>query len=224
MNKIVVYTCITGNYDTLAPVRNPEPNVDFVFFTDNPKAKVVGWTTRPIPEILKNLSNVKKQRLIKICPHKYLPEYEYSIWQDGNIILRYSPTKLVEKLKADDHCMLIRKHPIRKCIYDEERAVLRAKRDRPEVTNPQMERYREEGFPKKFGLVESCIIVREDHVPECEQLMLDWSNELLQGSHRDQLSFNYVCWKNNIDYGILNDTYENHALFTKSRKHLASRK
>ena len=24
-----------------------------------------------------------------------------------------------------------------------------------------------------------------------------WTDEVMNGSHRDQLSFNYVCWKNN---------------------------
>lgn len=30
-----------------------------------------------------------------------------------------------------------------------------------------------------------------------------WANELLKWSHRDQLSFNYVCWKLKFIPGIL---------------------
>jgi len=49
------------------------------------KLKGGAWKLRPIPEELKHLSNVKKQRVIKICPHRYLKEYDISIWVDGNL-------------------------------------------------------------------------------------------------------------------------------------------
>jgi hypothetical protein len=38
----------------------------------------------PIPKELQYLSDVKKQRVVKICPHRYLKEYDISIWVDGN--------------------------------------------------------------------------------------------------------------------------------------------
>ena len=58
--------------------------VDFICFTDNDQLKQLDWQTRPIPRELDGLSNVKKQRVIKICPHKWLGNYDISIWVDGS--------------------------------------------------------------------------------------------------------------------------------------------
>ena len=37
-----------------------------------------------MPQELDGLSNVKKQRMVKICPHKWLREYDLSVWVDGS--------------------------------------------------------------------------------------------------------------------------------------------
>ena len=37
-----------------------------------------------MPQELDGLSNVKKQRMVKICPHKWLREYDFSVWVDGS--------------------------------------------------------------------------------------------------------------------------------------------
>lgn len=81
----VVYTCITGGYDILRPVSHPDPRLDYVCFTDNPATSAAGWTIRPMPEDLAGFSKVKQQRLVKIRPDKYLPEYDTSLWLDANL-------------------------------------------------------------------------------------------------------------------------------------------
>ena len=59
-----------------------------------------------------------------------------------------------------------------------------------------MKRYEEEGFPKNYGLLQSNILLRKHNEEDCIRLMEAWFNELKDNSHRDQLSFNYVLWKN----------------------------
>ena len=49
-------------------------------------------------------------------------------------------------------------------------------------------------------MVDSCLLVREVNNPDIIQLMETWWNEVLHGSRRDQLSFNYACWKNEMFY------------------------
>lgn len=85
--KKVVYTCISGQYDILTDPVFINKEFDYVCFTDQPFYSEV-WQIRPIPEELNSLSQVKKQRIVKICPHRYLPEYDLSIWVDGNIIIK----------------------------------------------------------------------------------------------------------------------------------------
>ena len=44
-----------------------------------------GWMLKPIPDDLIKVPFHKRQRLIKILPHRYLPDYDISLWVDGNI-------------------------------------------------------------------------------------------------------------------------------------------
>ena len=189
VNKKVIYTCITGKYDTLVPQPYIE-GYDYICFTDDYTQDDV-WEIRPIPEKIKGLSLVKQQRYVKTHPHELLPEYDYSIWIDANMIVQASPDELLK-----DYTIQIPKHPVRDCIYSEASACIRKEKDSPEIVIPQVDGYMEEGYPPHHGLVQSNIIIRKHNDPVCIKIMEDWWNEIEKGSHRDQLSFNYVCWKN----------------------------
>ena len=85
-DKIVCYTCITNDYDSLYTPYVMPKNIDFICFTNSADEKLLNkWTIRKIPDELSHFSYVKQQRLIKILAHKWLPEYDVSIWIDGNI-------------------------------------------------------------------------------------------------------------------------------------------
>ena len=196
-NKKVVYTCITGLYDGLIEPEYITDGYDYVCFTDNNDFSSGIWDIRPLPKEVEGLSQVKKQRFIKINPHLFLPEYELSVWVDGNITLKGSLNELTEKTLVDDCSIYVPKHPSRDCIYSEAKAVISMKKDKEENVNPQIDRYEEEGFPSKYGLLQSNIVIRKHNNEDCKKLMEAWSDEVINGSHRDQLSFNYVLWKNN---------------------------
>lgn len=207
MNKIVVYTCIIGDYDTLKPVCNRSSRIDYICFTDNPNIKSDGvWEIRRLPPddlYTEGLSKIKKQRIVKILPHIYLKEYDVSIWVDGNIQITGNLIfEFLNVLDLNNHFMYVNRHPSRDCIYREEVDVLRRKKDLPENTNPQIRRYKEEGFPEHFGLAETNIIVRKHNDYRCKKLMFDWAKEIINGSHRDQLSFDYCRWKNGMSQFI----------------------
>lgn len=196
-NNKVVYTCITGGYDSLLEPKYITPDFDYVCFTDNPSLTSSTWDIRPIPKELENLSKIKQQRYIKINPHKFFPEYEISIWVDGNMTLKGDLNEFVNSTLTGDTSIYVPQHPSRNCIYKESKAVLGMKKDSKEIVNPQMERYRTEGFPENYGLLQSNILLRIHNDNNCIRLMEAWFNELRDNSHRDQLSFNYVLWKNN---------------------------
>ena len=94
-----------------------------------------------------------------------------------------------------DKCVYIRRHSNRKCIYSEANICISMKKDTSTNINPQIKKYKDEKFPSNFGLVETNIIYRKHNEPYCIKLMNLWANELISGSHRDQLSFNYALWK-----------------------------
>ena len=195
-NKKVIYTCITGKYDSLLEPVKINDDFDYVCFTDNPEFESDVWDIRPLPNEVNGLSQIKKQRYVKLNPHKFLSDYDISIWVDGNVEVMGDVNTLLSKVMRSDCSVYVPKHPSRMCIYAESKAVLSMKKDTNDIVDPQMKRYKSEGFPEKYGLLQSNIMIRKHNNPDCIRLMEDWTKEIIGGSHRDQLSFNYCCWKN----------------------------
>jgi hypothetical protein len=197
MNKNVIYTCIIGEYDDIIEPSFITPGFDYICFTDNTNLESSIWDIRPIPEheILSTLPKVKRQRFIKIRPDIFLKEYELSIWVDGNVVIRGDLNEFLSPVIEEDCSVYVPKHPSRSCIYAESKVVLAMKKDVCDNVNPQMERYKNECFPEGYGLLQSNILVRKHNSEDCIKLMKEWSNEVINCSHRDQLSFNYILWK-----------------------------
>lgn len=225
MNKKVIYTCIVGNYDDLLEPIVVSDGFDYVCFTDQLFKSSV-WKIRPIPSELNELSQVKKQRCIKINPHIFLDEYDFSMWVDGNIQIVGDVNDYVEKhIKSEDCTIFIPKHPQRNCIYEEAEACIKLHKDTQENVYRQINRYHEEGFPKNYGLTQSGIIFRYHNDDRCKKIMDEWWNEVKNGSHRDQLSLFYVLWKNSdIKLEELESTLFKSKWFLIGYKHKKDRK
>ena len=196
--RIVVYTCITGGYDSIKEPSFVTPGVDYVCFTDNLSMKSKTWDIRPIPDELLGYTKVKQQRGVKILPHRYLPEYDISVWVDGNMDVKGNIVDYLKTFDFNTYSVFIPEHPARKCIYKEKDACVRIKKitgDGIILANKQMERYRKEKFPENNGLVQTNIVIRKHNDEYSKKLMELWWSELKEYSHRDQLSFNYALWK-----------------------------
>lgn len=195
-NKKVIYTCITGGYDNLIEPKIISDDFDYICFTDDENMKSDVWDIKPLPKETDELSQVKKQRYVKINAHKLLSEYEISIWVDGSVTINGDLNGFVSKFLNSDCSIYVPTHPIRDCIYTEANTVVAMKKDTSSNVSPQIERYKKEGFPKNYGLLQSNIMLRKHNNEDCIRFMEQWFEEVKNGSHRDQLSFNYVAWKN----------------------------
>lgn len=208
-DKICVYTCITGKYDKLIPITYQSKDIDYICFVDDITEYVedVGWKIEKIPDNILNLgiSNVKIQRLVKICPHLFLDKkYKTSLWIDANINPKTDLYNFIKHYDLKNTFMYTMSHFYRSCIYDEAVKVIQTKKDLSENVFPQIERYRNKSYPENNGLKETGIILRKHFDDKCIHLMTDWFIEIINGSHRDQLSLDYCLWKNNVNIGILN--------------------
>lgn len=208
MTKTVCYTCITGNYDNLKHPYIISQNIDYICFTDNMQIQGGIWKLIPIPNELKYLNNVKKQRIIKICPHRYLKDYNISIWVDGNIQIKNDLNKFVAQYDLNENFLYTRIHPFRNCIYDEAEACVKMNKDTNFNIQQQIQKYKDDGYPAHIGMVETGILLRKHNNIKCQLLCNNWATELLKYSHRDQLSFNYVCWKNKYICGIMKNEFK----------------
>ena len=206
--SIVCYTCITGDYDHLKQPIVFNRQIDYVCFTDC--ARVLPnsiWQFRPIPKELCVLSQVKQQRIVKICPHRYLREYSISIWIDGSFQICGSLVDFVRQYDLSKTPLYTRVHPQRNCIYEEAKVCIAMHKDSRAVIDKQIAKYQEEGYPKNAGMYETGVILRKHNDMKCQLVCNRWASELLLGSHRDQLSFNYACWKEHFLPGCLNGEF-----------------
>ena len=82
MSSRVVYTSVFGNYDNIVEQKLPN-NWDWKIFSED----------NSLPLYVDNNRNAKK---FKVLPHRYLSEYEYSIFIDGNMTVIGNINELVE--------------------------------------------------------------------------------------------------------------------------------
>lgn len=196
--KGVVYSAITGNYDEIKEPKYVNPEFDYILFTDNPQITSSVWQVRLV-ENKECLDNVRLARRIKILGHEYLPEYDYSIWVDGKLEITENLREYIENYRRKEP-MLCFNHYVNECIYQEADACISLQKDVLGIIEKQTQKYMSEGYPVKNGLIDSALIVRELKNERVQQVMDTWWNEVLYGSRRDQLSFNYACWKHNFLY------------------------
>ena len=93
----VVYTVVTGNYDTVFPIKFKSA-CNFLLFTDNSELKVEGWETIPIdPYQYPGFSGSDINRNLKIIIPKECHVYDQSLYLDGHVKLNNDPAKLFDE-------------------------------------------------------------------------------------------------------------------------------
>lgn len=196
--KIAIYTCLTGGYDAfIEPLYTPD-NVDFFAITDAEVPNNSTWKKIDINVALGNLklSNAEKSRFFKIMPHKVFGEYEYSIYIDANIFLVGDVSDYIGYINSLVP-MAAHWHPSRNSVYSEATVCKLLGKGNARKIDEQMLRYRKEGFPDDFGLVECNFMVRKHNDKRVIEIMELWWKEYLNSkSGRDQLSLPYAFWKN----------------------------
>lgn len=196
--KVAIYTVITGNYDRIKNPKFISENIDYFIVTDQTLPKDLVWKKIDI-KYQKEISNLTVQELsryYKIKPHELFVDYDYSIYIDGNIIINGDLLFYINAMNKKNKIIAMHKHCVRSCIYDEGKAIYALGKARFIDIFKQLNGYNKDGFPKNYGLFENNIIIRKHNDNQCIKLMNDWWNEYINKTHRDQLSFMYVLWKN----------------------------
>lgn len=228
MTNVVVYSCVTGNYDKLgstffASSNVPEPNVRYVVFSDMQTsgrgkfvtAEGVEWDVLPLAW-KHRFCKRRTARWHKLHPGIVTKQDDVSIWIDASQRIK-AKTPVADLLavtlyKCPALDIFSFKHPQRNCIYQELQACLSLKKDNPELMKRQIAFYRSENYPQSYGLVETACVVRKN---TAASLKFDqhWWYMLDNYSLRDQLSFNYVSWKTKIAYGHIPGCRSNSPFF-----------
>lgn len=206
-SKIVVYSCIIGPYDNpgntiFNSMHQEDTSIEFILFTDNKTIDPGNspWQIRP-PYFSYPNSNIRTARWHKVNAHTLFEKADYTIWMDGTLC--FDAINIQKDLLTpflDKHDIATFNHPKRDCVYDEVNACIKFKKDKPKIMRRQIKKYKKDGYPQNNGLVETtCVLRRQsDAVAKFNR---SWWREIKENSFRDQLSFNYVSWSENVPYG-----------------------
>jgi len=202
-NKFVVYTALFGDYDDLIDPKENYEGCDFICFTDQKNLKSDVWEIRYVEDI--DLPLNMMNRRYKILPHLFLSEHEQSLYVDTNIAIIDNPLELANKY-LNQYDMALPKHFARDCVYAEAKECVILGKTKYDETQKQMDKYKNEGFPKNYGLGENNILLRKHNNDNVIKLMNDWWEELNSQTKRDQLSMAYVLWKNGEEFNYMDES------------------
>lgn len=191
---VVVYTAIFGGYDDLLPVDADE--MPHVCFTDK-QVNVPGWDVR----VVQSQNPCRDARMYKLLAHQWFPDVDISIWKDG--CFDFAPGKIVEFMSClGNNDLALFAHPSRNCVYQEAEAVIELGKAPAAQVREQMAKYRQDGYPAGNSLAATGVVIRR-HTASITRLNDAWWSELMRFTMRDQLSFDYICWKNGLAYSII---------------------
>src|SRR6185369_12298605 len=92
----VVYTCLFGDYERFNDFEyEPSSDIDFVLFTDDAEIVSQHWKTIVMPRGM--LDAGRAVREIKTQPHRFLADYDWSLFIDNTVRLKVSPQEIFEK-------------------------------------------------------------------------------------------------------------------------------
>jgi SAM-dependent methyltransferase len=196
---LVVYTVLTGVHEALA---NPFPSnatgFERICFTDDPELSSDDWTVVLLDSPA--LDAARESRRPKLLAHKYLSDFDWSLYVDGTVRFKVTPVDIQREYGTRQAPFVCFRHPWRDCIFDEGEEVIRFGMDSERRVREQLDYYRSNGFMPHAGLVAGGVLLRRHRDPDVVRLCEEWFDHILRFSKRDQLSFNYVAWRQRFSY------------------------
>lgn len=211
--RICVYTSIFGHHDLAKDHVVQDVDADFFLFTDSEDHQVGGAMTIVRDERFAELDPRMRSKLCKILPQLYFEkrndrfvlknsaflnrEYDYLVYIDGSIRIKNSKfLAFLGSLDMQSGWAMV-PHPERRCIYDELEAslFLHPQKYGQYPIVEQVEKYRADGHPEKFGLYATGVIARHARNPLSPLIDRMWWQETLEWSPQCQISLMHVLRK-----------------------------
>ena len=222
----VIYTAIIGGYDDLVEPEYKPEGWDFVCFTDRDLKSDTWEIRKTLPLYTDNTRTARKHKLLA---HRLFPNHEYSLWIDGNIKVRNDVNELLGHLDGCNYATYDHSQnqlDSRDCIYQEGSTILDLGvknggnyKDNPELIANQMAKYNDEGYPEHNGLVVQMEVLRRHNEQDVVDSMEDQWVELKYNSKREQLSFNYIAWKNKLKFSYIQGDSRDNKYFLNMGAH-----
>ena len=212
MNKICVYTCITGEYDNLKEIKNKEKKIDYYCFTNNKNIKSKTWNVIYIED--ESLSNIVLARKIKILGHPIINEkYDILLWMDAAVEFNKNIVDFIDNYLTDEDSFVGFKHGERNSILEEMDACIRFRKENKDNIENLKKIYKKESYKYDNGLIESTVLIKRPKDKKVMQTMDLWFKMVENYSKRDQLSFNYCIFKTDLNVKWIDEKVFNNKWF-----------
>lgn len=179
---LVVYSCVAGGYDAVAPV-DPRWPTRFILFHDGSVEVPVGWEGRVIA--IPALAGVSLNRYAKMLPHRLELGADRSLYVDGNIFFREDPAAAIEAALAGVSFAAL-DHPEITCPYQEIRRAVTIGFVWPVRALRVRRLLRRLGVRQDSGLFECNVLFRRHDDPAVVALDEEWWRLWNTGYGRDQ--------------------------------------
>ncbi len=199
--RVVVYTStFGGDFSILEPLFIPD-NCDFFYIGDRDITNSSVWKSLEPATVIPNyklLSNIEKNRFVKMNPHKIFSDYKYSVYIDGNIQLVGDPSEFINLIGTNG--IALHNHRARNSAYDELEVIFSLKKINKNEYDSFNKFLKESSLPADFGLAE-CNVIARDHCNQISNKITEQWWELFYDLKlvRDQISFPIVVYKNGIE-------------------------
>ena len=189
--RVCVYTCLIGTTEVLNEQPLASSEIPFICFTDNPERRSETWQLRPVSPLFE-MDSVRSQRVLKILCHKYLPDFDVSLYIDNGVLLKHAPEEFITRYFPESG-LAAPEHSFRDSVLDEFLAVANDGLDDPSRIFEQLNHY---AVTDPDSLEEkpywAGILLRDHRNPCVRDLLELWWAHVQRYSRRDQLSLNYV--------------------------------
>jgi len=212
-NRIVIYSAVTNAFDGINEPKWIRSDVDYYMFSDH-RDEISSdiWNIKKIDFTYRDPRRLAK--IFKLFPHYLFPNYEFSIWVDANMEIYGNLYELIKKYLIDrNKTIALCKHMKRKNIREEAIECIRTGSDKKEILKAQIDYYNKTGFPDDIQLSAGGFLLRKHNHLKCKSLMDTWWEQIDNFSSRDQLSFNFACWQQNLTPGIMEIDQHNNKYF-----------
>jgi hypothetical protein len=162
-------------------------SIPFICFTDDPGLVSKTWEIRPL-KLLFGEDFVRSQRDCKLRPHRFLPDFDASLYIDNSVLLKVAPEEIFGAADLSSG-LAMPLHSYRDSVLDEFARVRSQHLDDPARVAEQLDDYTaatpEILQARPFW---GAIMLRDHHNAAMIAAMEIWFAHVLRYSRRDQLS------------------------------------
>ena len=204
----VVYTCIVGDFDNLAPPAEVNRHLRHICFTDRPRRVPSAWEARPLADGCSAYNSRLASRYYKFSPQVLFPDARYSVWMDGSVLCRADLDLVLEEFSRRGLSVAAFLHPVGRSVREEAMECFecgKLKGEERTTYKSQLQGYQLQGFDLETVVSWNGFLVRDHLGPGVSEAMNCVWEQLNEHTGRDQLCFQYALWKFGVPFAPLDD-------------------